>query len=115
MHDGTSFTGGRWRCGPQPGRRRQYWRITRWQQDRPSAAVRYGVSAGQEALRLAAAQDARVHLEQARQEPWAKTEFEAHIRDLYAQLVRADELNGQAEQAAAIYAEMERLALKQSS
>jgi DNA-binding SARP family transcriptional activator len=82
------------------------------------AAFRHSLSAGQEALRLSAAQEARVHLERARnlarQAPPVKAEFEAHIRDLYAQLGRAYELNGQAEHASAIYAEMQRLTLKKT-
>jgi len=77
-------------------------------------AVRHSLSASREALRLAAAQEARVHLEQARdlalQGPPLPAELETHIRDLYAQLGRAYERNGQPEQAAAIQAEMERLA-----
>jgi predicted ATPase len=80
------------------------------------AAVRYSLSAGQEALRLSAAEEARVHLEQARtlarQGPLVQAEFEAHIRDLYAQLGQAYERNGLPEQAAAINAELERLATK---
>jgi DNA-binding SARP family transcriptional activator len=83
------------------------------------AAVRYSLSAGQEALRLSAASEARVHLEQARnlaqQGPPVRAEFEGHIRDLYAQLGRAFELDGQPEQASAIYAELERLALRRTS
>jgi DNA-binding SARP family transcriptional activator len=78
-------------------------------------AVRHSLSASREALRVAAAQEARVHLEQARdlalQGPPLPAELEAHIRDLYAQLGRAYERNGQPEQAAAIQAEVERLAL----
>ena len=82
-------------------------------------AFHYSLAAGQEALRLSAASEARVHLEQARQlareaSP-ARTEFEAHIRDLYTQLGRVFELDGQPEQAAAIYAEVERLAPRRSS
>jgi DNA-binding SARP family transcriptional activator len=76
------------------------------------AAVRHSLSAGQEALRLSAAREARVHLEQARnlarQGPRVEADFEAHIRDLYTQLGRAYELNGQPEQATDIYAELER-------
>ncbi len=79
------------------------------------AAFRHSLSAGQEALRLSAARDARVHLEQARdlarQGSPVQAAFEGHIRDLYAQLGRAYELNGLPEQAAAIQAELERLAL----
>jgi predicted ATPase len=77
------------------------------------AAFRHSLSAGQEALRLSAAQEAREHLEQARalarQAP-DQADLQAHIRGLYAQLGRAYELNGQPEQATAIYAELERLA-----
>jgi DNA-binding SARP family transcriptional activator len=79
------------------------------------AAVRYSLSAGQAALRLSAADEARAHLRQARdlarQGLPAQAEFEAHIRDLYAQLSRAYELNGLPNQAAAIRAELDRLAL----
>ena len=82
-------------------------------------AFHYSVAAGQEALRLFAASEARVHLEQARQlareaSP-ARTEFEGRIRDLYTQLGRVFELDGQPEQAAAIYAEVERLAPRRSA
>ncbi len=85
----------------------------------PEAAFRHSLSAGQEALRLSAAEEARVHLEQARDlarngSP-VQAEFEAHIRDLYAQLGRAYERNGRPEQAAAIYAEVERLAPTRAS
>ena len=77
------------------------------------AAFRHSLSAGQEALRLSAAQEARDHLEQARQlaqqTPPVQAEFQAHIRDLYTQLGQAYELNGQLEQAAAIHAELARL------
>jgi DNA-binding SARP family transcriptional activator len=81
-------------------------------------AVRHSLSASREALRLAAAQEARVHLEQARDLAQdglpLPAELEAHIRDLYAQLGRAYERNGQPEQAAAIQAEVERLAPRQN-
>ena len=74
------------------------------------AAVRYSLTAGQEALQLSAAREARVHLEQAqnlaRPGSPGQAEIETHIRDLYAQLGRAYELNGQPEQAAAIYADL---------
>ncbi len=77
------------------------------------AALRHSLSASQEALRLSAAQEARVHLERARnlarQEPPVRAEYAAHIRELYAQLGHAFELNGQPEQAAAIYADLQRL------
>lgn len=82
------------------------------------AALRHSLSAGQEALRLSAASEARVHLEQAqnlaRQGPPVKAKFAARIRDLYADLGRAFEQNGQPEQASAIYAELARLAPKSS-
>ena len=59
-----------------------------------------------------------MHLEQARDlaqdGPPLPAEFDAHIRDLYAQLGQAYERNGQPEQAAAIQAEVERLAPIQS-
>ena len=78
------------------------------------AAFRHSLSAGQEALRLSAAQEARDHLEQARQlaqqAPPVQAEFKAHIRDLYTQLGQAYVLNGQPDQAAAVRAELERLA-----
>jgi len=83
------------------------------------AALRLSLAASQEALRLSAAREARAHLEKARQlaqeVPQANTEFETHIRDLYAQLGRAYELNGQPEQATSIYAELQRLEPKRAS
>ena len=79
----------------------------------PEAAFRHSLSASREALRISAAQEARAHLEQARDLARAgspvQADFEAYIRDLYAQLGRAYEQNGQPEQAAAIQAELERL------
>ncbi len=48
----------------------------------------HALPAGQAALRLSAAQEAQVHLEQARdlarQGPRVPAGFEVHIRDLYA-------------------------------
>jgi predicted ATPase len=78
------------------------------------AALRHSLSAGEAALRLSAAHEARAHLKEARDLARAaspvQAELEAHIRDLYAQLSRAYELNGRPEQAAAIRAEVERVA-----
>jgi predicted ATPase len=80
------------------------------------AALRYSLSASQEALRLSAAGEARMHLELAqnlaRHRPAVQTKLKAHIHDLYIQLGRAFERDGQPEQASAIYAELERLAPK---
>jgi len=81
---------------------------------RTGTAFRLSLAASQEALRVSAAREARAHLEQARLlaqvRPLVEAEHEAHILDLYAQLGRAYELNGQPEQAASIYAELKRLA-----
>jgi len=81
------------------------------------AAFRHGLAAGQEALRLSAANEAIVHFEKARQVAGEASlvgaEFEARLRDLYEQLGRAYELVGQPEQAKAIYDELKRLAPKQ--
>ena len=67
------------------------------------AAFRYSLAAGQEALRLAATGEAVVHFEKARQlaqeSSLTGVAFESHLRDLYLQLSRAYELNGQPEQA----------------
>ncbi len=80
------------------------------------AAFHHSLSAGQEALRLAAINDAIVHFEKARQlvqeGSFVGKEFEAYKRDLYVQLGRAYELNDQPEQALAVCAELERLGLK---
>jgi predicted ATPase len=80
-------------------------------------AFQYSLAAGQEALRLSAASEARGHFEQARRLAWEApvgVEFEAHIVDLYAQLGRAYELDDQHEQVLAVKAELERLAPKRS-
>ena len=70
-------------------------------------AFRHSLAAGQEALRLSAASEATIHFEKARQlaqeGSFAGMEFEPHLRDLYLQLGRAYELNGQPEQALAVY------------
>ncbi len=77
------------------------------------AAFRHSLTAGQEALRLAAANEAQAHLEQARQlalegSP-GSAEIQPHIRDLYRQLAQAYELSGQPQQAQAVYDELRRL------
>lgn len=82
------------------------------------AAFRYGLDAGQEALRLAAVSDAIVHFEKARQlaqeGSLAGAAFESQMHDLYAQLGRAYKLSGQHEQALAVYDELARWTSKQS-
>jgi hypothetical protein len=50
----------------------------------------------------------------ARHGPPVKAKFAARIRDLYTELGRAFEQNGQPEQASAIYAELARLPPKSS-
>jgi predicted ATPase len=81
------------------------------------AAFRHGLAAGQEALRLLAANEAIAHFERARQvageASLVGTEFEAQLRNLYEQLGRAYKLGGQPEQANAIHEELKRLAPKQ--
>ncbi len=77
------------------------------------AAFRYSLAAGQEALRLAAAGEAVVHFEKARQlaqeASLTGVAFESHLRDLYLQLSRAYELTGQPEQASATYDQLSKL------
>jgi hypothetical protein len=77
------------------------------------AAFRHSLSAGQEALRLAAANEAQAHLERARQLALEgspdSVEIESHIRDLYLQLAEAYKLTGQIQQAEAIYMDLQRL------
>jgi predicted ATPase len=77
------------------------------------AAFRHSLTAGQEALRLAAASEAQAHLEQARQLALESSpdsiEIESRIRDLYLQLAEAYKLNGQTQQAQAIYEDLHRL------
>ncbi len=71
------------------------------------AAFRHSLAAGQEALRLSAASEATIHFEKAgqlaREASLVGAEFEVHLPDLYQQLGRAYELNGQPEQAMAVY------------
>lgn len=76
------------------------------------AAFHHSLAAGEEALRLSAASEAKLHFEKARQlareAAWAGAEMESHIQDLYRQLGQAYELSGQPEQAAQVYAEQAR-------
>lgn len=73
----------------------------------------HSLTAGQEALRLAAAREAQAHLEQARQLALDGTlnngKIESQLRDLYLQLAQAYELSNQPAQARAVYDEMRRL------
>ena len=66
-------------------------------------AFRHSLAAGQEALRLSAASEAVVHFEKARQLAQALSLTGVELDDLYLQLGRAHDLNGQAEQTLAIY------------
>lgn len=79
----------------------------------PEAAFRHSLDAGQEALRLAAAREAQIHLEKARQlvieEAPDLTEIQPQKHDLYRGLAQAYELGGQAEQARAMYEELRKL------
>lgn len=81
------------------------------------AAFRHSLAAGQEALHIGAISDAIAHFEKARQlvreGSVVGAEFESHRRDLYLQLGRAYELDGQHEQALAVCAELERLTPKE--
>ena len=77
------------------------------------AAFRYSLTAGQEALRLAAANEARMHLEKARQlvleGSLPSMNIQPHIRDLFLQLARAYEMGGQPDKAQSAYEELQRL------
>ncbi len=77
------------------------------------AAFRHSLVAGQEALHLLATKEAVVHFEKARQlareAPLAGVEFESHIQNLYSQLGQAYELDGQPEQALAVYDQLRKL------
>jgi predicted ATPase len=76
-------------------------------------AFRHSLTAGQEALRLAAANEAQAHLEKARQlaleGSLGNVEFQSHIRDLYLRLAEAYELSNQPERAQSVYEELQRL------
>jgi hypothetical protein len=76
------------------------------------AAFQHSLAAGTAALRLSAASEAIVHFEKARalarEGTLASAVFEAHRHDLYRQLGQGYVLSGQADQATAIYAELER-------
>jgi len=76
-------------------------------------AFRHSLTAGQEALRLAAANEAQAHLEKARQlaleGSLGSVEFQSHIRDLYLRLAEAYELSNQPERAQSVYEELQRL------
>jgi predicted ATPase len=73
------------------------------------AAFHHSLAAGREALRISALSEAIVHLERAHhylQEALpSEMPGKAELHDLYVQLARAYELNGQAEKALAIQAE----------
>lgn len=72
-------------------------------------ALRYSLAAVQEALRIVAPGEARVHLSNARrlahEAALAGAEVEARLRDLYVQLGQAYARNGQTELAAEAFAE----------
>jgi DNA-binding SARP family transcriptional activator len=86
------------------------------------AAFHYSLAAGREALRLSVAGEAIVHFEQARRlaqegpaqeavaQEGAQRESAADFRNLYAELGRAYELDGQPEKALSVYQEMDRIA-----
>jgi predicted ATPase len=80
------------------------------------AAFLHSLTAGQEALRLAAASEAQVHLEKARQlaDEGSLTSIESrsHIRDLYLRLSEAYEMSGQSEKAQSVIDELQRLSLQ---
>ncbi len=77
------------------------------------SAFHYSLTAAQEALSLAAMDEANTQLDIARQLAGeairAAAEMETQLRELYTQLGRAYEENGQPEQAAKAYAEQARL------
>ncbi len=77
------------------------------------AAFQYSLAAGQEALRLSAVSEAIAHFEKARQLAqeglFTNGEAGTYIRDLYSQLGRAYEMNGDHDQALAIHNELHRL------
>lgn len=76
-------------------------------------AFRHSLTAGQEALRLAAANEAQAHLERARQlaleGSLASVEIQTQIRDLYIRLAEAYAMSNQPRQAQAVYEELQRL------
>ncbi len=82
------------------------------------AAFHYSVAAGQEALLLAATNEAIAHFERARQlvqeRALTGAEFEAQIRDLYTQLGQIYVLRDQQKQALALHEELARLTSKHS-
>ncbi len=75
-------------------------------------AFRYSLSAGREALRLSAVNEAIVHFERAlqfiREAGLPRTPDKTELRELFTQLSRAYKLGGQAEKASAIDAERKR-------
>lgn len=82
------------------------------------AAFHYSLAAGDAALHLFAAGDAVVHYETARQLMTAASPVEvesAVCQRLYTHLGRALELNGQFEQAGAVYDEMETIARQRAA
>jgi len=79
------------------------------------AAFLHSLTAGREALRLSAVNEAIVHFEQARQIATGATlpemPDEAELRDLYSALGQAYELSDQTQKASIIFAERDRLGL----
>jgi predicted ATPase len=82
------------------------------------SAFHYSLAAGKEALHVLAVTNAIIHFERARQfikeESLVGSEFESRLHDLYSQLGQAYELDGQHNQALAVYAELEQLPPLQS-
>jgi predicted ATPase len=79
-------------------------------------AFHYSLAAGQEALRLAAVNEAKAHLEKAlqlaKEESLGSVEVQSQIRDLYLHLAQVYELSGQPQQAQSVYDELRRLPSK---
>jgi DNA-binding SARP family transcriptional activator len=79
-------------------------------------AFHYSLSAGQEALRLSAVNEAKAHLEKAlqlaKEESLGSVEVQSQIRDLYLHLAQVYELSGQPQQAQSVYDELRRLPSK---
>jgi len=79
-------------------------------------AFHHSLAAGQEALRLAAVNEAKAHLEKAlqlaKEESLGSVEVQSQIRDLYLHLAQVYELSGQPQQAQSVYDELQRLPSK---
>jgi len=79
----------------------------------PEIAFRYSLTAGQEALHLAAVTEAKAHLKKAlqlaRNELSGSVGVQFQIRDLLLHLAHAYELSGQPQQAQSVYDELRRL------